>query len=263
MKIGFGLDLAGYSTGKSGFASARVKNHIEITIYTGHCFAIKLKGYQPLASSVTAERDLLTVCCKKGHIMVDIPIDLQGLPMTNDVNFAWQLTMRPVDYAFGALPPFAQLIGAPVARFLYLIKTLPSEWIGTHIFETYPVMSLKLLEHHTLGYKGSPIVFREGHWQGSGMAIMANAIGLKAAEATTLNDDEFDAVVCAITAVADESCLLKGKPLDDLISAKINAGSFSAPASYVLLQKLSEAEIYVTRKTVKNQHEMLAEIDAL
>lgn len=269
MTIGFGLDLAGYSTGKSGFASAHVKNGIEVCIYRGHAFSTKPKEKQSFKAYVDLERELLTACCQQGQIMVDIPIDLQGLPFIEDVSFFWQLTQRPVDYAFKAMPPLADRIGSPVGRFQYMIKTLPKAWIGTHIFETYPAQSLKLMNIHIEGYKKkvgktSPtIIFENGQWQGGKMATMANRLGLKATEATTLNDDEFDAVICAVTAVAGEQGLLKGKPLNDLISAKINAGSFSAPASYVLLQKLPEAEIYVTRKIVNDQNEMLAEIAAL
>lgn len=35
VKTAFGLDIAGYSTGKSGFARADLvdKNHIEVTVY--------------------------------------------------------------------------------------------------------------------------------------------------------------------------------------------------------------------------------------
>ena len=57
-------------------------------------------------------------------MLVDTPVDLQGLPNPTNVYFAWELVKRPVDYAFDALAPLANLIGAPVARFQNLLSAL-------------------------------------------------------------------------------------------------------------------------------------------
>ena len=57
MKTAFGLDIAGYSTGKSGFARADQKdNHIVVTVYEGHVFAKKHESTNPLHDIAEMEK---------------------------------------------------------------------------------------------------------------------------------------------------------------------------------------------------------------
>ncbi len=148
MNTAFGLDIAGYSEGKSGFVQADRKddNSIEITIFQGHAFSEKHDTRTSLEHIAEREKELLISCCKKGRLLVDIPIDLQGLPYPNNVRFIWELVKRPVDFAFDALPPLADRIGSPVAR----------------------------------------------------LAKIANCLKLTSEEEITLNDDELDAIICAM-----------------------------------------------------------------
>jgi hypothetical protein len=57
IKTAFGLDIAGYSTGKSGFARADLvdKNHIEVTVYEKHIFASKITGEDQIEDIVKKE----------------------------------------------------------------------------------------------------------------------------------------------------------------------------------------------------------------
>ncbi|MCE8423512.1 MAG: hypothetical protein J5U19_15500 [Candidatus Methanoperedens sp.] len=93
MKTAFGLDIAGYSTGKSGFARADFvdKNYIEVTIYEEHIFASKSTGEVPIEDIAEKEKEILIACLRKGPIFVDIPIDLQGLPIPKNVRYVWEL----------------------------------------------------------------------------------------------------------------------------------------------------------------------------
>ena len=207
MKTAFGLDIAGYSTGKSGFARARRKsdNSIDVTVYQGHIFAKTFNYRFPLDKVADKERELLLACCRNSSLLIDIPIDLQGLPHPNNASFIWQLTLRPVDYAFGGMAPLANYIGAPVARFQNMIPTSTDSseaesLVGKHIFETYPARSLDLLGLPSKKYKGHKISFKDGHWTGGLAAEIAESLVLMAEEGETLNDDELDAIICAIEA---------------------------------------------------------------
>ncbi|MCK5342595.1 MAG: hypothetical protein KAR20_04275, partial [Candidatus Heimdallarchaeota archaeon] len=204
IKTAFGLDIAGYSTGKTGFARACRKsdNSIIVTVYRGHIFSKKYGTKDSLDNVAIKERELLQACCKNSSLIVDIPIDLQDLPHSNNASFIWQLTLRPVDYAFDGMAPLANYIGAPVARFQNMMSAstdlnLSESLVGKHIFETYPARSLYLLELPYEKYKGSKISFKDGHWTEGVAAEIAEGLGLIAENGETLNDDELDAIICA------------------------------------------------------------------
>ncbi len=267
MKTAFGLDIAGYSTGKSGFARADLidTNHIEVIVYEKHVFSSKKKGENPIKDIVKMEKDLLLACCKKGHIFVDIPIDLQNLLKSHNVFFTWELIFRPVDFAFGALPPLSSLIGSPVARFFNLFSSLKEELkdpLGKQIFETYPARSLNLLGLPSKNYKNSKIYFKNRQLIKSNdvLAKISEKIKLTAKEDISVNDDEFDAMLCAITGIVDENHRLQENDLtnniNELIKKRMKLKEtpcrYIAPKGYVLLKDLPDTTINIRRKTLKN-----------
>ncbi len=272
MKTAFGLDIAGYSTGKSGFVRADRKdnNSIEITVFRRHAFAEKCGAKTPLDDDIVKnEKELLIACCKKGCLLVDIPIDLQELPCPNNVKFIWELVKRPVDFAFGAMSPLAERIGYPVARFLKLFSSIKDEFeepLGKQIFETYPAGSLKLLKSQIPNlpfnrYKKQQAEFKNGCWNGGQLAQIAQGLKLTPEISITLNDDELDAIICAITGVVDDEYCLQGNELTNKINSLISNGKpYPAPNGYVLLKKRPEIKINITTKIVKNQKEMLKEV---
>lgn len=270
MKTAFGLDIAGYSTGKSGFARADFidKNSIEVTVYPDHIFSKPSKRKDEIKDQVKMEKELLSACCKNDTIFVDIPIDLQSLLKSQNVFFTWELTLRPVDFAFDAMPPLADRIGSPVARFLNLFSSLQEELnpLGKQIFETYPARSLKLLGLPSKNYKNSKISFKNMQWipekSGEVLVKIANGINLTAKEEISLNDDEFDAVICAITGIVDEKYRLQGNELTEYINSSISNGNrYPAPMGYVLLKKKPEININITKKIVKSHKELLQEVE--
>ena len=266
MSVAFGLDFAGYSSGKTGLACAEQvePDRIDITVLTGHIFTHKRKGRTVLASVVEQERNLLRQCAWQGPVMIDLPLDLEALPRPVDTTFAWALTQRPVDYALNAMPPLANLIGAPVARLLHLLRDLPDTWIGSRLFETYPACSLDLLGLRGRGYKsgtGVQMAWQAGAWHGTDraavMADNANRLGWLADDGLTLNDDEFDAALCALTGIAAIDCQLRGERLDAEITRRICARippayhqNYHAPPSFMLLEKLPAARVYLQKRPV-------------
>lgn len=271
MKTAFGLDIAGYSTGKSGFARADQKdNHIVVTVYEGHVFVKKHESTNPLHDIAEMEKEMLIACYKKGPLLVDIPIDLQGLPCPRDVFFTWELVKRPVDFAFNAMPPLADCIGSPLARYLHLFSSLNEEFetpLGKKIFETYPAGSLNLLNLTSKGYKGQQTSFKNGHWNGGQLAKIFNELRLTSNNGESFNDDNFDAMICAVTGVVDKNYRLQGDELNEKISYCIEKRLKSsiririkAPDGYVLLKKIPEMEIKIVKKEVNTQQEMLQEV---
>ncbi|MCL7413884.1 MAG: hypothetical protein M8353_09755 [ANME-2 cluster archaeon] len=262
MKTSFGLDIAGYSTGKLGFAMAQRKNNIaiEVTVYQGHIFSKKFDLKNPLEEIMKKERELLFSGLHNSSLIVDIPIDLQGLPHLNNALYIWQLTQRPVDFAFGALAPFANFIGSPVARFQNLINEGFNGIIGKNIFETYPARSLDLINLPSQNYKKKNISYNNGHWNDGPAAKIAQGLGLVAKkEGETLNDDELDAIICAITGVVDENLILQGDDLKNeicnrimqkLILQNLDGINVEPPLGYILLKENPKMKILIEKQNL-------------
>ena len=281
MKTAFGLDPAGYSTGKSAFCriDQATNNNVTATVYSGHIFSKKIEGKIPFTETVGREVELLAACCKKAPIIIDIPIDLQGLPFLENAKYSWQLTKRSVDFAFDALPALADKLGSPCARFLNLYTLLAKKLespLGKQLFETYPAASLELIDIPSEKYKPGEISFKNGYWdwkKGDGksekLAEIAEAFKLTACEGLTLNDDEVDSIICATAGIVEEERLLRGSELATVIKKrlhkKLNVRNLDEiqsfePKGYVLLKELPAFEIKVEKKEVKTFGETLSEV---
>jgi hypothetical protein len=226
---------------------------VEVTIIREHVFSETRKSDTPLAEITHQQETLLRAWAAGGMILVDIPIDLQGLPSPTNPQFIWELTKRPVDFAFNAMPPLADRIGAPVARFQHLLATLPDDWIGTKLFETYPAASLRLIGLDDAGYKGQSAQFSDGQWRGVSLAEILNRMSVLATEGMQVNDDEFDAMICALAGVATDAERLAGDAMNYAVDTRIRQRisdapetPYTAPPSFVLLRTLPQARITLT-----------------
>jgi hypothetical protein len=279
IKVAFGLDLGGYSAGRSAFVRASLlsPDEVEAVVYRGHAFSKKPGKGNPFVQIVEEEVELLARCLDRAPLYADVPIDLQGLPCPGGEVYAWQLVKRPVDFAFGALPPLADHIGSVVARFRNVLLRLPlgqRDPLGGILYETYPAGSLRLLGLPHKGYKGEGkkyCITYDTRWvsydqEGGVLAGIANELGMFGQPGQMLNHDEFDAVVCALTGVVDSDCLCQGEDLETFISEKIGDVQIDAtsPKGYALIRRKPEAmRIAVRIKTVSDQTEMFEEISRL
>ncbi len=255
MKPAFGLDLAGYTSGTSGFARADREPGVEIriTVYRDNPFNVKLTGREPLSRVAHDERRLIEACIEAGTLLVDTPIDLQGLPRVAKPEFGWELTRRPVDYAFGALAALADRIGAPVARFQQFLDGNDGRVqaaLGRTLFETYPAASLRLLHLPATGYKRKTAVYDGFEWKQhrpghQPLAALLNRLEWTADAKEVLNDDELDAALCALAGAVDAKARLEGKELEDTvrhhIAQRLGTGAYGRfradpPCGYVLLK---------------------------
>ena len=245
MKSAYGLDLAGYSTGKSSLAKASFDEStgISVTVYRRHAFAEKLEGWQTVDPLAGRERQLLS---SLRPMYIDVPIDLQDLLFLTAIRFAWQLTKRPVDFVYNALPPLADRLGSPVARLASLLGDDRTA-VGVGLFETYPAASLIPMLGTKPSYKGKTAQRLQGQWIGDGgLAEVLRNLDVEADEGVVVNDDHFDAAICAITGVLPEDYLLQGPELERYIRSRMEVlvghqaqalPTIKEPRGYVLIRK--------------------------
>jgi hypothetical protein len=191
--IGFGIDFAGYTTGKTSLVAIEIAGRrAQATLLRGSALSAKRQSNGSLPQILSQEVAVLRRCLSIGPVAVDIPIDLQDLARPDRAEFVWQLTLRPIDRAVGAMPALADRIGAPVARFAAIMRA--GEFgaiLGERLFEAYPAGTLKALKIEAGQYKGKNGVD----------ALNSLCKTLKIAPPVD-SDDDIDAIICAITAAA-------------------------------------------------------------
>jgi Protein of unknown function (DUF429) len=195
---GFGIDLAGYMTGKTSLAFAETAGRAaHVTILKNSCLSIKHKSNANFDAVIANDVAALRQCFEIAPIAVDVPVDLQGLPNVKRPKELWELTRRPIDMALNGLPPFAAFIGAPVARFAAIISAGKFEkLVGESLFEAYPSQTWKKAGIEAGKYKGNA---------GTDARILL-CKGLNI-EPCVDNDDDIDAIICALTAAATDEKL--------------------------------------------------------
>jgi hypothetical protein len=189
--IGFGIDLAGYTTGNTSFAAVEIEGEAaNATLLRGSALSVKRESGDALKSVLSQEAAVLRRCLAVGPVAVDIPIDLQGLPNTDRAEYIWQLTLRPIDRAVKAMPPFADRIGAPVARFAAIMREGDfAGRLGETLFEAYPAATLNMLKIRAGRYKGA-----------NGLNALSSLCTALKIEPQVENDHDIDAIICAIAA---------------------------------------------------------------
>jgi len=279
--IGIGIDFAGYSTQKTAVAIAcREGASAHVTIDRRHPLRTKRAGDDVLREVADEEAAYLVECLEKGRVFVDVPIDLQRLDKPDTVSVIWELYQRPVDRVLKALSPVADRLGGPVRRFAQIAARLPTTDLGTRLFETYPVASIQhALKLDTLdrmdvashsddeadddarvgakpGYKGGVITLegsmaraRTDKATDQVLAQLARAMRLQSSEAITLTDDDVDAVLCALAAVAASDELLQGSSLQTLIREKLPpAVDSTPPRGYAILRQFPFDSVHVLER---------------
>jgi len=200
--IGFGIDLAGYTTGNTSLAAIEIEGQTaQATLLRGSPLSMKRQSSDLLREVLNQEAAVVRRCLAIGPVAVDVPIDLQGLPSPDRAEFVWQLTRRPIDRAVKAMPAFADRIGAPVARFAAVMREGNfGALLGERLFEAYPAGTLKMLKIAAGRYKGA-----------DGLRALSSLCTTLKIEPHVKNDHDIDAIICAITAIAPEDHLCWAK----------------------------------------------------
>ncbi len=196
--IGFGIDLAGYTTGKTSLVVIEIGGSAATaTLLRGSALSAKRESGAALKEILSQEVAVLRRCLAIGPVAVDIPIDLQELPNSERAEYIWQLTRRPIDRAVNAMPAFADRIGAPVARFAAIMREGGfAGLLGQKLFEAYPAGTLKKLEIDAGRYKGP-----------RGLKALISLCKTLKIEPHVENDHDIDAIICAIAAAAPSNAL--------------------------------------------------------
>lgn len=247
-KVAWGLDLAGFSSSKQGLARAERKDDktIHITIYKKHIFSKKIKKVDTEAKVCNLNLTKRINCLKNiTPLFVDVPIDNTYLESVykNNPRYIWQLNLRPADRAYKGQKPFGSLMGGYVQQFKYMHNESKLT-LDNNLYETYPAASLIELGI-VAKYKKTISVYRKNEWTTS-IGGICNKLNITPINNTKLkiNDDEIDAVLCALCGVVSDDHTLKGSQLDEHITTRINNGiTYKAPKGYVLLQ-LPEGETW-------------------
>jgi hypothetical protein len=193
--IGFGLDLAGYSTGKTRLAAIETSGSTAYaTLLSDSVFAGSYDGSQPLEPIRRREISVVCKCLTLGILAVDVPIDLQGLLAPANAKKISDLTRRPIDQIHGALPPLADKLGAVVARFRSIMEASGLDHqLGHRLFETYPAASFRNLGIDIKKKANLPVVesaCKKLHFE------------FEVSDGLNFTDDDMDAIVCAATSLA-------------------------------------------------------------
>jgi Protein of unknown function (DUF429) len=207
--MGFGLDLSGYSTKKTSLAVVVADGNVaEAILLRNSAFSLKRNTSMPVRTAVEAETIALQQCLALGPVAVDIPIDLQNLLVPDHAVAIWELTRRPIDKQLNAMPPLADRIGAPVARFSTIMRESDfGDRLGRDLFETYPAESLR-----RMGLKGNYKT------KGPERSLERSAVCERLSKHLSLDgvcstDDDFDAIICALAAVAPDADLVSADEL--------------------------------------------------
>ena len=179
--IGFGLDLAGYTQKKSSLAAITTQGTTaHVTLLRGSAFSQKRATASNFNTTVDEEAKDVQRC---------IPLNATEL---------WQLTLRPIDKMLRAMPPFADRIGAPAARFAAIVRHARLESVlGDRLFETYPTAIWQKLDIVPGLYKA------RGKERIKEQRAACSALCQRLSVVPPLyNDDDIDALICAVTSVA-------------------------------------------------------------
>jgi len=176
-------------------------------------------------------------------LFVDVPIDNTYFnDAYNNPGYIWQLNLRPVDRAYNGQRPLGSLMGGYVQQFKYMYNKSELT-LGENLYETYPAASLIELGINAK-YKKTISVYKENKWTTS-IGGICDKLNISPIDNTELkiNDDEIDAVLCALCGVVDDKYILKGNDLEKHINSRINNSKrYKAPKGYVLLQLAEKKE---------------------
>jgi hypothetical protein len=232
--IGFGIDLAGYTTGKTSFAAARWQGEsVEATLFSNSVFSANVRHQtaEPIAPALAEEVQTLRRCFAVGPVAIDVPIDLQELLTPQRASRIWELTLRPIDQVLGAMRPLADRIGSPVARFRAIMRAGAfDDLLGQSLFETYPAGTWLLNDVVSKGYKG-----KNG---GTACADLCARLNITPALS---NDDAIDAVIVAVTAAADADHLASEAEFAERLRGLGPDKRYELPRGYRLLKRFPSA----------------------
>jgi len=144
-------------------------------------------------------------------IAVDVPLDLQALGARGEAQFVWELTHRPLDFAFYQDAPLTDRVGAFNVRFLEMLAR--SQFAtGKDVIEVSPLACVEFFDFRGSYRGGRAHQAKGGQWKADDSTDSADKAFTKVAHELGFNIEntaegrldsgDFDAVMCALTALA-------------------------------------------------------------
>lgn len=243
-----GIDLA--AIGNSGTACAkvhRVEGEVEATILRPTPLLTSQDYASDFVPAITPDMARICRWINQGiGIVLDCPIDLQGLPCVSSPRFLWQVALRPVDRLFGAKPPLADTLGWVVGRCLQTLRLAGlMDYLGSAIFETYPKATLNEKGCEVV-VKGWSVMLHENRWQITApvrgdeantrlngyVSWLVDSLHLYAPEPLNLHDHDLDAVICGLPLISP--CPLLSSEIRDRLRITFPDCTFDPPNGYAL-----------------------------
>jgi hypothetical protein len=166
----------------------------------------------------------------------------------------------------------ASWIGYLFFSFQLLVGSDPSA-LGSGLFETYPAASLEIMrEGHGRPdqYKSQKATLAEDGWGPNpeeGLAGILNRLDIRADLETTLDDDDVDALLCAITGVKgakamppEELLKVVRERLSTRLGAEAAGRLASIPKGYHLLKEFPKGRVLVHLEPACTAAELLARL---
>lgn len=168
-------------------------------------------------------------------IGVDVALDIDVLSAGGNrrapaLRQLWELTHRPIDFAFYGDAPLTDRVGEFGVRFRALLSASVFE-LGDDIIEVCPRATVELLEFRGQ-YVGGAAHYSTNGWKADDrnkrgdklMAKILAELGVNPGQgAEKLNSDDLDAVLCAVTALgaATGQGVFAGEELDRQVADRV------------------------------------------
>ena len=168
-------------------------------------------------------------------IGVDVAIDIDvlgagGTRRAPALRQAWELTYRPIDFAFYGDAPLTDRVGEFGVRFRAMLAASVFE-LGNDLIEVYPRATIELMDFRGQYAGGS--AHHGGHgWKPDNrekradklMAKLLSELGINPGQnAAKLDSNDLDATLCALTALgaASSAGILAGAELDHEVAERV------------------------------------------
>lgn len=178
-------------------------------------------------------------------IAVDVAIDIDALGVGGNrrapaQRLLWELTHRPVDFAFYGDAPITDRVGEFGVRFRALLAASAFQ-LGEDLFECYPRATVELLDFRGQ-YFGGAAHHGDNGWKADDrnkrgdklMAKILSELGVNPGTgAEKLNSDDLDAILCGLTALSalTGQGLLANQDLDHEIADRVARRANTEPDS--------------------------------
>lgn len=239
-----GINLSAFGLAKRpSIATATLgdKGKVRVELKSAEMFAGKHK-LSDLTEATFAEwrAGLLELSRPMG---VDVALDIDALGVGGSrrapgLRQLWEMTHRPIDFAFYGDAPLTDRVGEFGVRFRALLAASVFE-LGDDIIEVYPRATIELLDFRGQ-YQGGSSHHSTNGWKADDrnkrgdklMAKILAELGINPGQgADKLASDDLDAILCALTSLAaavDEG-LLTGKELNQEIAERSARRGVSEP----------------------------------